>query len=39
VFADFVEGMVEADGLQLFVRHAGTGPAVLLLLPRAPVGT
>jgi haloacetate dehalogenase len=31
MFDNFVEGMVEADGLQLFVRHAGTGPAVLLL--------
>ena len=30
VFDDFLEGMVEADGLQLFVRHAGTGPPVLL---------
>jgi haloacetate dehalogenase len=31
VFDEFAEGMVETDGLQLFVRYAGTGPAVLLL--------
>lgn len=31
VFAEFGEEMVAADGLQLFVRYAGIGPAVLLL--------
>jgi len=31
MFEDFAEQMVEADGLELFVRHGGAGPAVLLL--------
>jgi haloacetate dehalogenase len=31
VFEDFDEGMVEAGGLQLFMRYSGVGPAVLLL--------
>jgi haloacetate dehalogenase len=31
MFEGFTEEMVEADGLSLFVRHRGTGPAVLLL--------
>jgi haloacetate dehalogenase len=31
MFDGFTEARVDADGLQLFVRHGGTGPAVLLL--------
>jgi haloacetate dehalogenase len=31
MFEGFAEMMVDADGLQLFVRHQGDGPAVLLL--------
>ena len=31
VFTDFSEGMVPADGLRLFGRWGGSGPAVLLL--------
>lgn len=31
MFEGFVEEMVAADGLDLFVRHGGAGPAVLLL--------
>ena len=31
VFEDFDEGMVEAGGLQLFMRYSGAGPTVLLL--------
>ncbi|ALG15403.1 alpha/beta fold hydrolase [Kibdelosporangium phytohabitans] len=31
MFEDFVAETVDADGLPIFVRHAGSGPAVLLL--------
>ncbi len=31
MFEGFVQEMVNADGLNLFVRHGGAGPAVLLL--------
>lgn len=31
MFDGFTEGMVDADGLSLFVRQGGSGPAVLLL--------
>ncbi len=31
MFEDFDEGMVPGDGLDLFVRHSGAGPPVLLL--------
>lgn len=31
VFEDFVAETVDADGLPMFVRHAGAGPPVLLL--------
>lgn len=31
MFEGFAEGMVEADGLELFVRQGGAGPAVLML--------
>ncbi|RJQ70171.1 alpha/beta hydrolase [Pseudonocardiaceae bacterium YIM PH 21723] len=31
MFEDFTVEMVDGDGLPVFVRHAGTGPAVLLL--------
>lgn len=31
MFEDFAEVSIPADGLELFVRHGGTGPAVLLL--------
>lgn len=31
MFEDFAEEFLPADGLELFVRHGGTGPAILLL--------
>lgn len=31
MFEEFTEEVIEADGIELFVRHGGFGPAVLLL--------